>query len=1261
MPETTAMNQTDTITLGSTYGITWQFDGQGRWVGSRVGRHRKSLPVQEELVAGQTPLVMPPLSLPTPFSPLEESPEMAELRRHGLDPTSGRRVVQQLGAEGTTSRTIEVFQDREDLADIGGLDVLRARAKIGFVLEQPATWRLAFAGATAQQEAGAIIVQWPDRTLVRLVAAQPMRLEETAEGVVATIDLPAGGAIVEVFVQSRPVYPVSDTVIIGLPQQMREAAVVATCVARPGGPHVPVLDLPMPPYDPAEFESDNAQLVQKSRQLAEIEAQLAQAAGAAPAPPDLVLPGAPDTRQRRLEELLQRRETLAQEMAPLQDKVLAFATWQRRWERFARLVAALAPLGEEEISGTAGPDQADRPAEPARAPDRQRLVLLFPYPAGLLAALPAESEKIFCLPEEIRPQLANWQQSLAQTLPRSSIPTTIYYRDLEDLGRKAWPRLADRPFAGLFTIPDDPRFYPLGVLDALRRGRALLPKGRASDKLNLAGIQDRLNAGVASDAAQPSTKGEAVIVEADGGMGSLVGALYAVHTDAALYVNPAPNLDAVARKLEEIQSNLDKEEIAGLAANAYRYIGEHRTRFLQDPQADPRLKEQVATLSILELPQAVPTPYSLQAFTQAMLDYLAARQQQVSTTFRYDEALRQQDLADLEELVTSRVDGHLRKRLLKVPRLTVFTRGLPYTFVQGWGGKAIGHVIAEAELLVLRQIMGDAVARPPLSLVLDFDPGFFLPATPEADQRLEQSGARLLRLRGREASANSLRFYPQVLPVAALLLNTHGDEQSLLVLDEAQGRLGVPLRQEQIELDDDFRWWPFVVSRVPMSWAGLGPACLRAGAQGYVGPLWSVPNGAAREVAAQFAERVLRGEAASEALAAIQSQDAARRAFIFIGLANARFAADRSPEDWLAGLDLLAAALYRLAEVGLFVAAHRVQELAKRVIGEQRPALSGTLAEIALLLREAEGSLRLATANNPRPAEEARQRCREAISRLEALPADTPGRGAWHALTWERLADMEAMAFNDWPAAIPHYQDCLAAYQQLGDAGAAARVAFSLGLAQHLAGQADAALLRLDEARRCYAALGDGQGVAESQYQIAVVHARREDWPQAEAYLLETARRFGDLGDALESMVAWRDLATIETELGKTGEGFRYLTQALNLSLSLGPLVWPTTVVHSLEVARRALEKGAASEVLAGAQGLAAEVSGSRALTPPEREALSKVYAALQTLAEARSPELAEPQRSQRGDEARALAREADAATGGTLGVENWVEDILET
>jgi tetratricopeptide (TPR) repeat protein len=256
---------------------------------------------------------------------------------------------------------------------------------------------------------------------------------------------------------------------------------------------------------------------------------------------------------------------------------------------------------------------------------------------------------------------------------------------------------------------------------------------------------------------------------------------------------------------------------------------------------------------------------------------------------------------------------------------------------------------------------------------------------------------------------------------------------------------------------------------------------------------------------------------------------------------------------------------------------------------------------------------------------------------------------------------MEAMAFNDWPAAIPHYQDCLAAYQQLGDAGAAARVAFSLGLAQHLAGQADAALLRLDEARRCYAALGDGQGVAESQYQIAVVHARREDWPQAEAYLLETARRFGDLGDALESMVAWRDLATIETELGKTGEGFRYLTQALNLSLSLGPLVWPTTVVHSLEVARRALEKGAASEVLAGAQGLAAEVSGSRALTPPEREALSKVYAALQTLAEARSPELAEPQRSQRGDEARALAREADAATGGTLGVENWVEDILET
>jgi hypothetical protein len=1269
MPDKTAMKPNDAMTVGSTYGITWQFDGQGHWTGSRVGRHRKALAVQEELVVGQTPLALPPLSLPTPFSPLEESPEMAELRRHGLDPTSGRRVVQQLGADGKASRTIELFQGREDLADIGGLDVLRARAKIGFVLEQPAIWRLVFAGAAAQQAEGAIVVRWPDRTRARLVAAQPMRLEETADGATITVDLPPGGAIVEILVQSRPVYPVSDTVIIGLPQQMPEAAVVATCLARPGGPHLAVLDLPMPPYAPAEFEADNAQLVQKSRQLAEIEAQLAQAAGAAagPVPSELVLPSAPDTRQRRLEELLQRRETLAQEMAPLQDKALAFATWQRRWERFARLVAALAPLGEEESEGTATSGQS-----------RQRLVLLYPYPAGLLAALPAEAEKIFFLPEELRPRLAEWEKNLAQTLPRSAITTTIYYRHLEDLAHKSWALLADRPFAGLFAIPDDPRFYPLGVVDALRRGRALLPKGRASDRLSLAEIQDRLNE-VASrqrasrqEASRQVDKGqvageeekgvgEAVIVEADGSMESLVGALYAAQSGAALYVNPAPNLDAVARKLEEIQSNLDKDELARLAANAYRYIGEHRAKFLQDPQADPRLKEQVAALSILELPQTVPTPYSLPAFNQATLDYLAARQQQVSTTFRYDETLRQQDLADLEELVTSRVDGHLRKRLLQVPRLTVFTRGLPYTFVQGWGDKAIGHVLAEAELLVLRQIMGDSVARPPLSLVLDFDPGFFLPATPEADQRLEQGGARLLRLRGREASATSLRFYPQVLPVAALLLNTHGDEQSLLVLDEAQGRLGVPLRQEQVELDDDFRWWPFVVSRVPLSWAGMGLACLRAGAQGYAAPLWSVPNGAAREVAAQLAERVLRGEIASAALAAIQSQDAARRAFVFIGLANARFDVTAPPEAWLATLDLLAAAVNRLAEVGLVIAARRTHDLAQRIASEQRPALAGTLGEIALLLRAAEDSLRLATANNPRPAEEARQRCREAIARLEALPAATPGRGAWHALAWERLADVEATAFNDWPAAIPHYQDCLAAYQQLGDAGAAGRVAFSLGLAQHLAGQTDAALLRLDEARRRYAALGDAQGVAESQYQIAVVHARREDWPQAEAYLLEAARRFGDLGDALESMVAWRELAAIETELGKTGEGFRYLAQALKLSLSLGPLAWPTTVVHSLEVARRALAKGAASEVLAGAQTLAAAVASSRALLPPEREALSEVYAALQTLAEARSPALDEAQRSQRVETARTLAREADAATGGALGVEEWVEGVLGT
>ena len=200
------------------------------------------------------------------------------------------------------------------------------------------------------------------------------------------------------------------------------------------------------------------------------------------------------------------------------------------------------------------------------------------------------------------------------------------------------------------------------------------------------------------------------MVEADGSLASLAAALYADFRNAPLFVHPAANPQDVVRKLAEIQQKVENEELAKQSSQAYAYIGEHKTRFMQDPKVSQEMRTMAASVPVIELPRTMPTPYSPQVFTQMLVSYTTAKQQGLETGYRYERAVWEKDTQELTAIVTARVDGLVRAKMLKRQRATVFTVGMPYTFVDGWRDKTVGHILAEPCLTVLRHVMAGALA-----------------------------------------------------------------------------------------------------------------------------------------------------------------------------------------------------------------------------------------------------------------------------------------------------------------------------------------------------------------------------------------------------------------------------------------------------------------------------------------------------------------------------------------------------------------------
>ncbi|MBU1880374.1 MAG: hypothetical protein KJ734_15620, partial [Chloroflexi bacterium] len=576
------------------------------------------------------------------------------------------------------------------------------------------------------------------------------------------------------------------------------------------------------------------------------------------------------------------------------------------------------------------------------------------------------------------------------------------HTDLDDLADQVWAILVGGTPPGRFNIPDDPRFYPLGVVRALDVGKPLSPRGRG-------GSDNQLEAATSQVNRDREGAPEIVLIECDGSLGTLAAALYAYHGNLPVYTYEANNPEPFLGQVGLIQENIEKEVLAKSAGEAFRYVSEHKQAFVQDPQVDPQLRQLAGSLATLELPRAVGSPYSPALYVQMLLQYESARQAGLGTDFRYAPEDWQRDLETLERIATGHVSTAARKKAHRAQRITAYTLGVAYTFVEGWQDKAIGHLSLEAPLMVLRHVLNQAIADAPLTLTTVLDAGFLdpLPTTIFSD-RLSGPASAVFTLRDAQATAVAWQVYARFMPVELTLLHTQGTPNSLILWAGPNQPREVP--DLELELNLDLSWSPLVFNHGYLSWLGLGPGLVRAGARAFIAPLWSPDSDPARDIAIQTFAGALRGQPFAQALAAVQVDDAStRRAYTCLGPASA--ALHPAPADAVAGLDLIYAPILDLLDMDLLNEAQdlyeRYTELAERLLGDE------PVHYIRLALRQAYYLLRRAIRDDAILARQARERCREARDRLPSVSDE-----ALRQRLQERVTALEAVA-----QAIDEHQD----------------------------------------------------------------------------------------------------------------------------------------------------------------------------------------------------------------------------------------------
>lgn len=360
----------------------------------------------------------------------------------------------------------------------------------------------------------------------------------------------------------------------------------------------------------------------------------------------------------------------------------------------------------------------------------------------------------------------------------------------------------------------------------------------------------------------PADAAEAVMIETAESATSLAGVLYARNRRASLFtcsVPDVPRIEAALAAFADLQREAVKSDrLAGAERPAPAPIP---SATAEDPATDQVDVHDLSTDATAEKGPA------LREFIRKYLygDHCS-------------EALR-----EIERIVSAVVPGDLVAAIGDAP-LTVFTSGVPYTFVrtdgQDWSRKPIGHIALDAPLMVAADIWQEGKDTPDVPFAAIFDPGFFRGETRDVLAAMDREAAHPMVFE-REAAGIHAVLLASHLPLDLLFFNTHGSEDAI-VLGDTEWR------------SDGLGQWvvfpsaPIVFNNSCLSWQGVGRQFVRAGARGYIGTLWPVPAPAAASIAARSIADMAAGTSVCAAIAQARNADPTGLAYIFVGTTGVR-------------------------------------------------------------------------------------------------------------------------------------------------------------------------------------------------------------------------------------------------------------------------------------------------------------------------------------------------------------------------------------
>ncbi|KIZ15714.1 tetratricopeptide repeat protein [Streptomyces natalensis] len=868
---------------------------------------------------------------------------------------------------------------------------------------------------------------------------------------------------------------VGDTVVVCRPDQLREAAIVVSCL--PADRLTPVVTVEPPPMSEAEYivlyarmrESQNGLQQRIGTKLGKAE-EFSRGEGA-----------------RRFATDFATTQELGQAVAP-------YRSWLKRNGRVASLLEELG-IQRAALLGDFAPGELNS-CDPALRAEYRRAK----------AALAGEGD----VPDRTCPGM------LDDVPVRLHVPCT----DLAGLTSSAWRLLRDpdgAPEQVIEVSAGERAGWVAALFTALRTGAVL----RAVDR-PVAGW------GPSFSAANPDGE-EAVLVEETGHPDSLLGAVYAHHRAARLVITPRPEVEPVRAAVAEQQRRVTA---------AARSIGEGVRGT---------------------------------AFADALWRVLSGG--------------GRDPFAALEAAVTAQVSPSAVAEVGE-RRLTAFTTGLPYSFVRtetaDWSRKPIGHVAADAVLIILNELYGAAVPQPEAAFSLVFDPGFF--RVSETDDVMRTVGAHVthpILLSGPAATWEGLML-PASLPVELIFFNTHGSDDTIV--------LGEPLPNWRIPQWVTLSHRPIIFNNSCQSWTGVGREFVRAGARGYIGTLWSIRSDLAADFARVVVSRLAVQEMpACEAIVDTGLRAGIERSYLYVGTAAGRL--DRSRGRAVTSGETALAACAMLADAAID-SSREVARVLLREITVLRRAAEGTphqdaAAYVDALLGEL-GTL----AEHPldpdgdRAAEsELTARIDEALHRLD-LPSEAVD-SRWADRF--RLTGNLHLQRDEWAAALADLgrsvgygeacedrADLLARmaeiHMRLGDWAQAehlARSAHDLCEEQHDTGGAMRALGLLGQLSKRHARYGEAMAYAEEGYALAVtlrdrkeqgifkldqcsLHHLLGDFDAAIAAATRALELFRVVHDERAELFAMGQLGGCHLLKGDLAAAERYVVQGLAEARSLG-------------------------------------------------------------------------------------------------------------